>query len=112
LADDGTVTLPDIDTAIDFEAGWARDPVAFGNAVAGRLEVNERRSVELARPSESEFVVAVTTSNHFDDSVFATRLELTLNRDEDGRFRFVAGQWGQVCQPGRGQQEFSADLCV
>lgn len=110
--DDGGVTLPDIDTAIDFEAAWARDPIAFGNAVAGRLAANERRTIELQRPSDAEFVVSVTTSDHFDDSVSASRLELTLRRDDDGRFRFVSGHWAQTCQPGRGQQDFAAELCV
>jgi hypothetical protein len=106
------VALPDIDTAIDFEAGWARNPVAFGNAVAGRVAVNERRTIEYERPGESEFTVTVTTSNFFDDSVFASRLQLTLSRDDDGRFRFESGQQTHACQPGRGQQDFSAELCV
>ncbi|MDW3215365.1 MAG: hypothetical protein R8G01_15295 [Ilumatobacteraceae bacterium] len=110
--DDGTVTLPDIDTPIDAEAPWARNPIAFGNAVAGRLAVNERRTIEYVRPTASEFRVTVVTSNFFDDSVFASRLELMLRRDDVGRFRFVSGEWGQVCQPGRGQQEFSPELCI
>jgi hypothetical protein len=110
--DGGSVTLPDIDTAIDFDVTWARNPIAFGNAVAGRVAVNERRTIEYDRTSDAEFVVTVTTSNFFDDSVFATRLELTLNRIDDGRFRFVSGRWSQACQPGRGHEDFSPDLCI
>ncbi len=112
FGDDGTIALPDIDAPIDGQADWARNPVTFGNAVAGRVAVNEGRTIEYERVTESEFRVTVTTSNFFDDSVFATRLDLTLRRDDDGRFRFVSGQWGQVCQPGRGQQDFSAELCI
>lgn len=112
IGDDGSVTLPDIDTPIDAEAPWARNPIAFGNAVAGRFAVNEHRTIQHDRPSEDEFVVTVTTSNFFDDSVFASRLELTLRRDDDGSFRFVTGAWSQVCQPGRGHQEFSPDRCI
>jgi hypothetical protein len=112
IGDDGTVTLSDIDTDIDGDVAWARDPIAFGNAVAGRPEVNALRTIEFVRLSELDFHVTVTTSNHFDDSVFATRLELTLSRDDDGRFRFVSGQQTHACQPGRGQQDFSAELCV
>jgi hypothetical protein len=112
VGDDGTVTLPDIDTAIDGDAAWSSDPVSFGNAVAGRVEINELRTIELVQQSEFEFHVTVTTSNHFDDSVFATRFAFTLSRDDAGRFRFVSGQWAQTCQPGRGQQDFSAELCV
>jgi hypothetical protein len=44
--------------------------------------------------------------------VFASRLQLTLSRDDDGRFRFESGQQTHACQPGRGQQDFSAELCV
>ena len=110
--DDGSIALPDIDAPIDGRADWARNPVSFGHAVAGLVPVNEDRTIEHERASESEFRVTVTTSNHFDDSVFATRLELTLQRDDDGRFRFDSGQWGQVCQPGRGQQDLSAELCL
>lgn len=111
FGDDGSIALPDIDSPIDGQADWARNPVAFANAVAGRLQVNERRAIDDVRASESEFRVEVTTSNFFDDSVSASRLELVLSRDDDGRFRFVSGQWGQVCQPGRGQQDFRPDLC-
>ena len=110
--DDGSATLPDIDIPIDAEAPWARNPVAFGNAVAGRVAVNERRAIGYDRPSDDEFVVTVTTSNFFDDSVFASRIELTLRRDADGRFRFVSGQRSEVCQPGRGQQDFSSERCI
>jgi hypothetical protein len=112
VGDDGNLTLPDIDTSIDNGATWSHDPVAFGNAVAGRPEVNERRTIELVQQAEYEFRVTVTTSNHFDDSVFATRFAFTLNRDDAGQFRFVSGQWAQTCQPRRGQQDFSAELCV
>ena len=95
---DGIVALPDIDTVIDDGVGWARSPIEFGNAVAGRVAVNERRMIEHERTSDSEFRVSVVTANFFDDSVFASRIELILRRDEDGRFRFVSGQWGQVCR--------------
>ena len=112
IGDDGNVTLPGIDTPIDAEAPWARNPIAFGHAVAGRVAVNERRTIEDERLSDTEFRVTVTTSNFFDDSVFASRLELTLRRDDDGRFRFASGAWSQACQPGRGHQDFTAELCV
>lgn len=109
---DGAVQLPDVDTAIDFGAGWAFNPTAFGNAIAGRPEVNQRRTIEVVRRSESEFLVTVTRSNFFDDSVFADRYEMLLRRADTGRFRFVSGEWSQACQPGRGHQEFTPELCI
>ena len=70
------------------------------------------RTIDATRWSEGEWTVEVTTSNLFDDSVEAVRWVLVLTRGDDGRFRFESGQWSQSCQPGRGHQEFSPDLCI
>ncbi|NNE11671.1 MAG: hypothetical protein HKN41_05430, partial [Ilumatobacter sp.] len=109
--DDGTVRLTGIDDAIDAGAGWARDPVAFANAVTGPPEVNEIRTIDVQRLGDERFRVVVTDSNFFDDSVAATRTAFDLRRDADGRFRFDSGDWTQSCQPNRGHQDFSTDLC-
>ena len=111
VADDGTVSLPDIDVAIDSGVDWAWNPVAFAHAVAGSPQVNETRTVAATRTGDDTWTATVTTSNLFDDSVAAVRFELDLERDPDGRFRFVAGRWTQSCQPNRGHQDFSTELC-
>lgn len=108
----GTIDLGHTDAAIDAGAGWASDPVAFTDAVSRAPDVNELRMITAERRSDTEWVVTRTTSNFFDDSVRADRWELVLNRGEDGRFRFVSGQWSQACQPDRGHQDFSTELCV
>jgi hypothetical protein len=89
-----------------------RDPVAFGDAVSGALAVNEQRTITAEQRSDTEWLVTVTTSNFFDDSVFGVRWELTLERADDGRFSFVSGQWSNVCQPNRGHQDFQPAFCV
>lgn len=109
----GALSLPGLDAAVDVGPSWSSDPVAFGNAVAGRPAVNEIRSVDAEQRSEFEWFVTVTTSNLFDDSVAAVRWELISNRsDVDGRFRFVSGEQTTVCAPGRGHQDFRNELCV
>ena len=105
----GTVTLPDLS---GITADWLFDPVAFADAVRGPLVVNEQRTIDAEQRSETEWLVTVTTSNFFDDSVVADRWDLTLERDDDGRFSFVSGTWANSCQPGRGHQDFRADLCT
>jgi hypothetical protein len=105
----GTVTLPDLS---GITADWLFDPVAFGAAVRGPLAVNEQRTIDASRQSESGWVVTITTSNFFDDSVAADRWDLTLEQSEDGRLAFVSGTWANSCQPGRGPQNFSTELCA
>lgn len=106
----GALSLPDLS---DVDASWLADPVAFAAAVDGGPEVNEIRSIEGVQQSEFEWVVTVTVSNLFDDSAAAVRWELVLQRsDVDGRFSFVAGTWSQVCQPGRGHQDFDPTPCT
>lgn len=108
----GAVELPGLDDDVVAGVVWAQDPIAFAHAIAGPPAVNEPRTITIERRSEFEFLVTVTTTNFFDDSVFGSRLELLLDRRDDGRFRFVSGQWSNVCQPGRGHQDLSADLCI
>ena len=57
-------------------------------------------------------LVEVITANYFDDSVFAGRHSLTLERRPDGALRFVSGEFANACQPNRGHQELAAELCV
>ena len=47
-----------------------------------------------------------------DDSVASLRLELTFEQLADGTYRFVGGSWSQACQPGRGHQDFSIEVCL
>jgi hypothetical protein len=56
--------------------------------------------------------VVVTLDGLLDDSVRAARYTLELQRDADGMWRLRAADWAQRCQPGRGHQDFSAQLCT
>lgn len=107
--DTGTITFGAMP---DLAADWQYDPVAFADVLAGPVAVNEVRTIDAEQRSESEWLVTVVTSNFFDDSVFAVRWELTLSRDDAGRFSFESGTWANACQPGRGHQDFDDALCA
>jgi len=75
--------------------------------------VEERyRSCVLTIVQEGDrYLVTVTHDGFFDDSVKASRIEVAFTRS--------AGAWvkGEIvetyqCWPGRGHQDFSAELCV
>jgi hypothetical protein len=56
--------------------------------------------------------VVVTLDGLLDDSVRAARYTIELQRDAGGMWRLRAADWAQQCQPGRGHQDFSAQLCT
>jgi len=95
----GTVTL---------DAGWPAglgEPVerlARANAIAGPVQLGERRTVDAL--DADALVVVVTTEGFFDDSVFGQRLTIDFTNETIG--------WAQTCQPDRGQQDYQTELCV
>lgn len=104
----GAVTIRRQHSRVD--PAWGADPVAFADAIAGTVAVNERRTIEVVDRSATSVVVSVTTTNYFDDSVFGTRLLLTIDV-ADGGPTLREGTWSNVCQPGRGHQTFESGLC-
>ncbi len=109
--DTGEVQLPGIDELADAN-DWGVDPIAYADVVAGPPLPNERRVIELTRADNDTFVAKPESSNLFDDSGFAVRFDLTLVRDELGRFQLAKGSWASVCQPGRGHQDFAVGRCT
>lgn len=72
------------------------------NAIAGPSELNETRTMRLV-PGD-DLVVAVTTENYFDDSVYGTRITIDFTAQSIG--------WANTCQPGRGHQDYQPALCA
>ena len=56
--------------------------------------------------------VTVTNEHLADDSVTAVRFVLQFLTHPDGTIELAFGTWSQRCQPGRGHDDFSAELCV
>lgn len=90
---------------------WVTDPVAFASAVVGPLPTNEQRTITTEQIDDSVVRATVTTTNFFDDSVFGSRYELDFSVGDDGHLTLTGGTWGQVCQPDRGHQDFTPELC-
>lgn len=86
--------------------------VEFVDAIAPAADVNEIRTIDTVQRNESAWSATVTTANLFDDSVAATRWELEIGRGDDGAFGVTSGRATQVCQPGRGSDTFTTELCV
>ena len=60
----------------------------------------------------ADAAVVVTLDNLPDDSIAASQWELDFDEQEDGTIRLASATKGQRCQPGRGQQDFSPELCL
>lgn len=110
----GSVAFPGLDEQLDSAApAWAFDPVRFANAVAGPTAVNESRTIEVVPVDSTRWTAIVTTTGFFDDSVAGTRYELDLAPTKgDGSLRIEDARWTNACQPGRGHQDFSPELCA
>jgi hypothetical protein len=112
----GDLDVPGLNDYIDREQpDWAADPERL---VATALQIG--RSREDAGPFEIDVdeadadrpVVTVTFTDLPDDSTEAVRYALSLERADDGLYRFADGSWSQRCQPGRGQSDFTSAHCI
>lgn len=92
------------------QPSWDLDPIAFANTVAGPLSSPaELRTIRLLVDDGQSVIVSVTDERFLDDSVYATRLELSITSDK----RSVETiRWTNSCQPGRGHQTFEAAYCI
>jgi hypothetical protein len=108
--DDWAMTAPGLNEYIDANRPeWAGDPLLLARQLTRRVGPNERVT---AAWDEADGVLTITTSGFLDDSVFALRMEIVLERAGDGLFRFVSSSGAQQCQPGRGHQDFRQELCT
>jgi hypothetical protein len=60
----------------------------------------------------ADTTVTVTLEHLADDSVGAVRYVLRFERQVDDTIQLTSGAWSQRCQPGRGHDDFSTELCV
>ncbi len=56
--------------------------------------------------------VVVNVDGLRDDSVHAARYNLHLVRQPDQTWRLATVAWSQQCQPNRGHQSFTTELCL
>ncbi len=109
----GRVMAPGFNKFVeDVAPSWAQDPRKTARMLTGPTRKPERLEILEPVGNGDQTVVTVTKSNFMDDSVFAARYRFVLLVGEDGLHRFVEGRWSQRCQPGRGHQDFSLELCI
>ena len=97
------------------DEAWERDPEALAAEFTQLAETGqtspEEPVVTMAFTEANGPTVTVTRSGIADDSVAAERFVLGLD-EHDGHWSLVSARWAQRCQPMRGHQDFSPDLCV
>jgi hypothetical protein len=108
--------------SVDGFAGYQREvdehwERSASMAAAEFLRLDERKAVRTTIKGKSSAegagpqTVVVTLDGLADDSIRAERW--TLGFDEtDGVYTLTAALREQRCQPGRGHQDFTADVCV
>jgi hypothetical protein len=96
------------------QPAWANDPAMLGLQLAPTVQPNETVQVEIVTsgPGGVASQISIMTSGFLDDSVAASQVVATVVLDEDGVYRFVSATYGVRCQPGRGHQDFSTELCI
>jgi hypothetical protein len=109
----GTVTAPGLNELIEAERPpWAASAAGVTGMMLLPLDSeSERVDATETVDGDGRTVIEATISGLPDDSVGAARYTLTFEQI-DGRYRFVSGRSAWSCQPGRGHQDFSLELCV
>ncbi len=112
---DGTASVDEfVEYAEAVDEDWERS-AAMAAAEFLRLDEREaaRTSIEGTASAEGAGpeTVIVTLDGLFDDSIRAERWTLTFEPDGD-TYRLTEARWAQRCQPGRGHQHYSPELCL
>lgn len=106
----GTVDASALDAYIaETRPDWARYADTLALQLVPVLGPNESLTWEF---DDATGVLLVTTSGFLDDSVAASRITAQTSRDADGLLRITSATYGVQCQPERGHQDFSVELCV
>lgn len=113
--DTGELAAPGFNDVIEAQQpSWAQTADGAAEILLQLDEETEEEqgTVEIDVVDGDAPTATVTITDLPDDSVNAIRYELSFERGDDGLLRFVEGTWAQRCQPGRGHQDFQAELCV
>jgi hypothetical protein len=109
----GEVTAPGLNELIEaVRPPWAASAAGVTGMMLLPLDSeSEQVAATQTVAGDGRTVIEATISGLPDDSVGAARYTLTFEAI-DGLYRFVTGRSAWSCQPGRGHQDFSLELCV
>jgi hypothetical protein len=117
--EDGTGALPveDFNEFLEeshpvFASSALRTAIEFAHAGDGQAATTSVLATEGPEGGGDEASVTVTRAGLADDSVRAVRYVIALERGGDGMWRLRSAQRLQQCQPDRGHQDFSPQLCT
>jgi hypothetical protein len=112
----GTIDVGGFNALLDeVQPPWSLSPI---RVVLEFLRVQDpqafRTSIDLTTSAEAfdMATVRLVEDGLLDDSVRAVRYTIEMARGNDLMWRLVAASWDQRCQPRRGHQNFSPELCV
>jgi hypothetical protein len=94
-----------------FATSALRTAIEFAHAGEGQAATTSVLATEGPEGGGDEASVTVTREGLADDSVRAVRYVIELERGSDGMWRLRSAQRLQRCQPDRGHQDFSPQLC-
>jgi hypothetical protein len=95
-----------------FATSALRTAIEFVHAGEGEAASTSVHASEGPEGAGDEASVTVTRDGLADDSVRALRYVIALERGNDGSWRLRSAQRLQRCQPERGHQDFSPQLCI
>jgi hypothetical protein len=112
----GTLAVEDFNEFVEdarpaFATSALRMAIEFANAGEGTAATTSVLANEGPEGNSDEASVTVTRDGLADDSVHAIRYQIALERAKDGTWRLLSARRTQRCQPGRGHQDFSPQLC-
>ena len=114
---DGGIAVGDFNNYLEttrpaFASSSLRTAIEFTNTGEGQASVTTVVAEEGPEGGGDEASVRVTREGLADDSVRAVRYVIELERGDDGTWRLRSAQRLQRCQPERGHQDFSPQLCT
>jgi hypothetical protein len=111
---DGSIAVATFNTRLDAEhPTWATSPERIANEFLDRDTIDASTvATQLTALSPQAADVVVNAVGLGDDSVHAVRYNLHLVRQPDVTWRLATVMWSQQCQPNRGHQNFTTELCL
>jgi hypothetical protein len=111
---DGSIAVADFNTHLDSERPpWASSPERIANEFFNTDAIDAFAVLTSVTALSSQAADVVVNANGLrDDSVHAVRYNLHLVRQPDQTWRLASAAWSQQCQPNRGHQDFTTELCL